>query len=193
MRLDRKSARKIALGRLQAMDDGIEGAMAALLKSPTRRLRKDSKAAQLLIETAVKTVHGDSMIGSGWSARSFTFFICETIHCEDSGLPNLLIKGWTINTRSGLQRGFTVAAITMHAMERLLERREDVDLIRLAQEEFNMNFVSRVVFGVNGVRLGVNETFDIQTHSGSARGIVGEDGVPVVKTWIKKRPNESLN
>ena len=69
----------------------------------------------------------------------------------------------------------------MHAMERLIERRENPDIIKAALEEFDLNFVNEIVFG----RLKPKEEFEIQTFHGKACGIVSDTGIPIVRTWIR--------
>ena len=75
----------------------------------------------------------------------------------------------------------------MHAMERLIERRRDTDLIRLARDEFDVDFVKKILLNESGSPLLPNDEFKIKTLNGWACGIVDpENGIPTVRTWINK-------
>lgn len=191
MRLDSKSARKIATGLLKTQEEDINSALQRQKKqlAPSvwqKGTPRKGASAKRFTEEYFKKIFGNTLIGGGWASRAYCFFIFE-IQKTDVVVPlRLLITGWSFNTRSNAANGHPVALITMHAMERLMERRRDTDLIRLARDEFDLDFISKIVFGENGDRLSACEDFEIKTRNGWARGIVGDNNVPVVKTWIHK-------
>ena len=186
MRLDPKTARTIANAKLKAQGEDIKAAICSLANRSSFGLSQKGNPLQRRMEKDAKTAFGDSLIGVGWSSRTFHYFIFE-IHKSDNDRPRqLAINGCSINTRSNAPKFRQIALITMHAMERLLERRCDTELIQLAREEFDMTFVNTMVFGETGTPLAPNDEFRVRTLHGSACGIVSELGVPIVRTWIHK-------
>jgi hypothetical protein len=43
-----------------------------------------------------------------------------------------------------------------------------------------------MVFEIGQGKTPINSEFSVPTPHGEALGVVGEDGVPVIRTWIKK-------
>ena len=186
VRLDQKSARRIATGVLKAEDQEVKTAIASLESRSSKGMAQTGSPVRRRLEETVKQAFGDTLIGGGWSSRTYIYFVFEVLKVAD-GMPlQLAINGWFFNTRSNAEKVSQVALITMHAMERLMERRYDADLVRLARDEFDMDFVSTLVFGKDGKRPSVNEEFKIRTTHGWACGIVSETGLPIVRTWIHK-------
>lgn len=189
MRLDSKSARRIATGILSAQDNEIKDAIKCLENRPKQGLAKKGKPGQRRLETDIASVFGESLIGGGWSSRTYHYFIFEIEKSPDGKPLQLVVKGWSLNTRSNSERVRPVAIITMHAMERLMERRRDTALIQLAGIEFDMGFIRKMVFGENGSPLVAKVEFEVKTTHGRACGIVSESGVPVIRTWIHETGN----
>jgi len=138
-------------------------------------------------EEDIQKTFGDAFIDGGWYSRTYLAFIFEIFKSDDGKPSRLAIISFSYNTRSGADQSYELAWITMHAMERLIERRRDTDLIRLARDEFDVEFVKNLLLSEKGPPLLPNEEFKVKTRNGWACGIIDpEYGIPTVRTWIHK-------
>jgi hypothetical protein len=186
MRLDSKSARRIATGILEMRCDDFTAAAKALLTPPPHTLSPRASSLRKRVESNIRAVQGDSFINGGWDGRTYNFIAFEVQHSNE-GMPlQLAIILQSFNTRSNAQRVSTVALVTMHAMERLMERRHDADLMRLAHAEFDTQFLAEIGLNTEASKLPIKEEFRIRTTHGLACGIVSETGLPIVRTWISR-------
>jgi len=187
MRLDAKSARRIVTGSLKAQYDEIREAMDTLFAGSKRGFPQKGNRFRRRIEEDIQKTFGDAFLGGGWHSRTYLAFIFEILGSNDGKPSQLAITAFSYNTRSDVEQIHELAWITMHAMERLLERRRDTDLIRLARDEFDVEFIKNLLFSANGPPLLPNEEFKVKTKNGWACGIVDPGyGIPTVRTWIHK-------
>jgi hypothetical protein len=181
LRLDSKTARRFAQGRLKVLEDDFDKALSDLLFQAIEGKTLRTTPKQKRIEESVRKLHHDSFIAGAWVSRTYLYFVFDLQKQGDGKPSQLSLSCWRFNSRSNAETFKVYAIITMHAMERLIERRSNPDVIKLAIEEFDLDFVNTVAFG----KLLPQEEFVIGTVHGKACGIVNESGVHIVRTWIR--------
>lgn len=187
MRLDSKSARRIATGQLntaltdaRASSDKVHELVLTAKSIPHA---KPSARMQTLMNTN-RASYGDFLIGDFWDNRTYTMLLFDVAESESPMRLSLLYE--TFNTRSGHRRSFCLATITMHAMERLMERRENTALLAVAREEFDLAFVHQLIgFGKKQTDIWAGHEARLVTRNGWACGVFDPAlHTFVVKTWI---------
>lgn len=141
--------------------------------------------AKRLEENYVKKL-GDTNLYSYWKGRTFMVFTLMIMTPEDRP-PYAELAIHTINIRSNAQRFYNIGLISTHAMERLLERRNDVNLLALLKEELDFSFLNSFLevldnrYENGGFK---DKEFKLNTATGvMCIRIPDGDIVPVFTTW----------
>jgi hypothetical protein len=186
MRLDSKTARRIATGTLKVQRDESKAVFQGLLNSPRHGLKQKTSQLCKRVESNYREILGNGFIADEWNARTYICVAFEIQESDDGRPLQLAINLRYLNARSNVEGISIVALITMHAMERLMERGRDTDLFRLAHAEFDKSFLAEIGLNQDASKLPINEEFRIKTPHGFACGIVSEKGIPIVRTWIHR-------
>ena len=128
-RLDEKSARRIAAGRLAAFQERVD---AALLGSKVKSSIKPDVRARA-IQESLQRAFGEWFLAWGRLGRNLVFEVAQP--GEKPGWIEILAVHH--NLRSAATDVYLLAKISAHATARLLERRRDVDIERLLAEELH--------------------------------------------------------
>jgi len=177
-RLDEKSARRIAAGRLSAFQERVD---AALLGSMTQSSIKPDIRARAIHET-LQRAFGEWFLAWGRLGRNLVFEIFQP--GEKPGWVDILTVHH--NLRSAATDVYLLAMLSAHATARLIERRRDVDIERLLAEELHGIPLHRLI----DVRIGTT-TGDIRlaTANGEFRFTRDEDDTLVAVTWVATKPD----
>jgi hypothetical protein len=177
-RLDEKSARRIAAGRLDAFQERVD---AVLLGSRlTSSLKPDVRARA--IQDTLQQAFGAWFLVSGRIGRNLVFGIAQ--RGEKPGWVEVLTVHHDL--RSAATEVYELAQLSAHATARLLERRRDVDIERLLAEELRgVPFLQLVEAQIG------NKSDDIRlaTANGEFRfSRDEEEGTLVAVTWVAAKP-----
>ena len=125
-RLDEKSARRIAAGRLDAITERVDAALSGLATLPSKpEVRARAEQASL------QRAFGDWFLALGRLGRNLIFQFAQP--GEHAGWVDIVMVHY--NLRSFSTQIFLLAKISAHATARLLERRRDIDIERLLADE----------------------------------------------------------
>jgi len=127
-RLDEKSARRIAAGRLNAFQERVD---AALLGSKSTSNKPEVRARA--IKESLQRAFGEWFLAWGRVGRNLVFEVAQP--GEKPGWVDILAVHH--NLRSAATDMYLLAKLSAHATARLLERRRDVDIERLLAEELH--------------------------------------------------------
>lgn len=127
-RLDERTARKIAIGRLKMVSDQLEEGAAVPNIHPSR----SSKARLRQLMMLLRARWGQLLLGWRVDGRTLTYFVAAPLDEPGSAGIAVLRK----NTRSDALGGAVLLHITPHAIARLMERRRSVKVEELVAEEF---------------------------------------------------------
>lgn len=176
-RLDEKSARRIAAGRLNAFQKRVD---AALLESRGMSNKPDVRARS--IHESLEQAFGEWFLAWGRMGRNLVFEVAQP--AEKPGWVDILAVHH--NLRGGATDVYVLAKISAHATARLLERRRDVDIERLLAEELHGIPFHHLIDARSE-----NEHGDIglATTNGEFRFKRDEDETLVAVTWIATKPD----
>ena len=125
-RLDEKSARRIAAGRLLVFQERVDAALLGS-KGMSTKLGVRTRA----IYKSLQRAFGEWFLAWGRMGRNLVFEIAQP--GENPGWVDILAVHH--NLRGGATDVYVLAKLSAHATARLLERRRDVDIERLLSEE----------------------------------------------------------
>ena len=176
VRLDEKSARRIAAGRLETLKDRIRTGLAGI-----RPREKPDTRARLLVQHFQKG-YGDWLL---WSGRSGRNLVMQLAHpSQPAGWVDIAIV--ILNLRSNALKIGQIARLSAHATARLLERRRGVDIERLLVEELSEKPLRALTDAAVGHQ---KVEFELPTVNGAFRFDVDEDGGLVAVTWVANKPS----
>jgi hypothetical protein len=181
-RLDEASARKIAAGRLAAIHDRIVAALEALGPLPAKPLAREQRMTAVLREA-----FGNWLLSIRQSGRKTAYLVAQP--SDPDGWIAIVL--WMYNTRSERTQFFVLASISAHATARLLERRRDVNLERILEEELG-GAAALIEFAVRfrSNKLSDEESrqtsFTFSTTNGEFRLTRDGDSL-VATTWVPKK------
>ncbi len=175
-RLDEKSARRIAAGRLNAFQERVD---AALLGSRGMSGKPDVRARA--IHEGLQRAFGEWFLAWGRMGRNLVFEVAQP--GEKLGWVDILAVHH--NLRGGTTGVYLLAKLSAHATARLLERRRDVDIERLLAEELRGIPLHRLIDA-----RGENKPSDIglATTNGEFRFKRDDDETLIAVTWVAKKP-----
>jgi hypothetical protein len=127
-RLDEKSARRIAAGRLDAIAERVDAALSGLATLPSK-----PEVRARAIQASLQRAFGDWFLASGRLGRNLLFQFAQP--GEQAGWVDIVMVHYSL--RSVRPQIFLLAKISAHATARLLERRRDVDIERLLRDELS--------------------------------------------------------
>ena len=177
-RLDEKSARRIAAGRLAAFQERVD---AALLGSKIKSSIKPDVRARA-IQESLQGAFGEWFLAQGRVGRNLVFGVAQP--GEKPGWVDILAVHH--NLRSAATEVYVLARLSAHATARLLERRRDVDIERLLAEELHGVPLLRLI----DARI-ANTPGDVRlaTANGEFRFTRDEDDTLIGVTWIATKPD----
>lgn len=181
-RLDEASARKIATGRLAAIHDRIVAALEALGPLPAKPLAREQRMTAVLREA-----FGNWLLSIRQSGRKTAYLVAQP--SDPDGWIAIVL--WMYNTRSERIQFFVLASISAHATARLLERRRDVNLERILEEELG-GAAALIEFAVRfrSNKLSDEESrqtsFTFSTTNGEFR-LTRDGDALVATTWVPKK------
>ena len=174
--LDERSARRIALGRLDALKERIA---AVHLGAKGESAKPEVRARA--IQDAVEHGFGQSLLATERKGRILIHVVA--LPGEKPGWMDLVAV--THNLRSSNTHFVVFAQLSAHAMARLLERRRGVDLERLLAEELAQSRLAELIEA--GIEKKAAE-MSLVTANGTFRFKRGEEGTLVALTWISAAP-----
>jgi hypothetical protein len=139
------------------------------------------------IVSIIKEALGKTLLNFRWKNRTF-IYLSFVPFGESSKSLRGSVDYATHNLRSGISEVSSLTNISAHAMERLLERRRDVDIMKILSEEFDWNFVSSVQKKLKDLDSRPQDTFEFKmtTGSGGTACFVKDPGIPLlITTWYK--------
>ena len=181
-RLDEASARKIVAGRLTTIHDRIVAALETLGPLPTKPLAREQR-----MTAAFRQAFGDWLLSVRQWGRKTAYLVAQP------GDPDgwIAIALWMYNTRSERKQFFVLASISAHATARLLERRRDVNLERILEEELGgaaalIEFAVRFRLNKLSDEESRQTSFVFDTTNGEFRLTRDGDSL-VATTWVPKK------
>jgi hypothetical protein len=183
-RLDEKTARSIARGRLRTIDEDI----CKRLKERLSRALKASSLARLFVdlETVLRDALGKLLLSFGREGRTFYWL---ALHPSSSQSDWMLLTYAKFNARSRTCRQYRVAELSGHAVARVLERLASTDIDRIAEE-----FTTDSFDALNEALRGDSRKADlvVPTKSGEFRCTFDlQKQCYVAATWVKDKPQAS--
>lgn len=181
-RLDEASARRIAAGRLAAIQDRIVAGLGALGPLPTKPIAREQRMTAVL-----RRAFGDWLLGvRQWGRR--TGYLVAQPSDPDGWIAIVLIM---YNARSDRKQFWVLASISAHATARLLERRRDVNLERILEEELGgaaalIEFAVRFCLNKLSDEEARQTSFVFSTTNGEFRLTRDGDSL-VATTWVPKK------
>jgi len=174
-RLDEKSARRIAAGRLNAFRERVD---AALLGSWAMSGKPDVRARA--IHESLQRAFGEWFLAWGRLGRNLVFEVAQP--GERPGWVDIIAAHH--NLRGGATDVYLLAKLSAHATARLLERRRSVDIERVLGEELRGIALHRLVDAQ-----GENESGDIALATANGEFRFKRDGEMLIAvTWISAKP-----
>lgn len=175
-RLDEKSARRIAAGRLDAFRERVD---AALLESHGTSDKPDVRAR--FIHKSLLRAFGEWFLAWGRVGRNLVFEVAQP--GEESGWVDILAVHH--NLRGGTTNMYVLAKLSAHATARLLERRRSVDIERVIGEELRGISLHSLLDARSDNRAG---DIALATTNGEFRFKL-DDEMLVAVTWIATKPD----
>jgi hypothetical protein len=176
-RLDEKSARRIAAGRLDAFQERVDAALFELMITSNK---PDVRARA--IQESLQRAFGEWFLAWGRVGRNVVFEVAQP--GEKPGWVEILAVHH--NLRSATTDVYLLAKLSAHATARLLERRRDVDIERLLAEELHGISLHRLL----DARI-ENKPGDIRlaTTNGEFRFEREDEETLIAVTWIATKPD----
>jgi hypothetical protein len=173
-RLDEKSARRIAAGRLKLLKEQIDSAR----PRPTRKEKPNARAKG--IEANLRRRFGSWLFFVAHRGRHVLAAYANP--SEQSGWIDLFLLDH--NLRSDAVHICLIAQFSAHAVARLLERRRDVDVERLFVEELE----GAPLLELLDKSSSATQEFRIATKFGSFRFEASNGEPAVAVTWVQRKP-----
>jgi len=170
--LDESSARRIAVGRLHALQERIA---AVHLGSKGESTKPEVRARA--IQEALEQGFGRWLLATERHGRTLIHVVA--LPGEKPGWVDLIAV--THNLRSSNTNFVVFAQLSGHATARLIERRRGVDLERLLAEELSEGRLVQLIEA--GIEKKAEE-MSLSTTNGAFRFRRGEEGTLVALTWI---------
>jgi hypothetical protein len=131
-----------------------------------------------------------TLLGFGWVRRTLIGYGLHPI--TEEGRPTFACLMWfTYNARTNVKDEGAVIDITTHALERMLERQPELNLIRAARSELTAECIESMVetFSDYHQKGELEErSFKVDTRTGTACCIVKPGEVAVMTTWYRREP-----
>jgi len=176
-RLDEKSARRIAAGRLNALRERID---AAILRSKNESRKPEVRARA--IQESMQRTFGELLLGWGRTGRNL---VCEFAQPgEKAGWVDIFVAFH--NLRSLATKVVLLAQLSAHATARVLERRRDVDIERLLAEELQGAPFDRLMDAWLDNEPG---EVNVATTNGQFRFKRNGERTLIAVTWIATKPD----
>lgn len=175
-RLDEKSARRIAAGRLDAFRERIDS---VLLESQGVSGKPDARAR--FIHTSFLRAFGQWFLAWGRLGRKLVFEVAQP--GEKPGWVDIVAVHH--NLRGGTTDVYLLAKLSAHATARLLERRRSVDIERVISEELRGVTLHGLLDARSDSRAG---DIALATTNGEFR-IKLDDEILIAVTWIATKPD----
>jgi hypothetical protein len=170
--LDESSARRIAVGRLHALQERIA---AVHLGSKGESAKPEVRARA--IQEALEQGFGRWLLATERHGRTLIHVVA--LPAEKPGWVDLIAV--THNLRSSNTNFVVFAQLSGHATARLMERRRGIDVERLLAEELaGSRLVELIEAGIEKKA----EEITFPTTNGAFRFKRGEEGTLVALTWI---------
>jgi hypothetical protein len=139
---------------------------------------------KIAFEAGVKKALGSCLLGSIWEGRTFICHGLEPMSPSDEcNRPyHGRIRVVMHNMRSDAARDADVIEVTTHAMERMLERSSNADLMAVLAKELTWKFIESFA---QTLRTDIESRREIQvlTTTGIACIVIEPDTLPVLTTW----------
>jgi hypothetical protein len=178
-RLDERSARSIAAGRLNAIRERVLS-----VKLSTLPHKRGAATRQCLVH--MHTLFGNWVLGEIIIKNRFACVVVADPHPVLNGWIDVYFIQVDLKKRERDVDFRVLFSISAHATARLLERRRDVDIERLIAEELADIAVLRAV--MDNYNNNANSEFVLQTVNGEFRGY-RDHGKLIAATWIGRKPN----
>jgi len=176
-RLDEKSARRIAAGRLKAFQERVE---AVVLGSKSKSNKPDVRARA--IQESLQRAFGEWFLAWGRVGRNLVFGVAQP--GEKTSWVDILAVHH--NLRSAATDVYLLAKLSAHATARLLERRRDVDIERLLAEELHGIPLQRLIDARIEDKPG---DIRLATTNGEFRFNRDNEETLIAVTWIATKPD----
>jgi len=175
-RLDEKSARRIAAGRLDAISERVDAALSGLATLPSK-----PEVRARAIQASLQRAFGDWFLALGRLGRNLIFQVAQP--GEQAGWVDIVTVHYSL--RSDTTHISLLAKISAHATARLLERRRDVDIERLLADEL----AGKALVGLVDAWIKRDaENIRLPTTNGEFRFTRDEEEETLIATtWIRRK------
>lgn len=195
--LDPKTAKTFVHGMLKTADKNLNE---SCIKPVSARAQKQVKR-MAEVEHAVKSLLGECLLGSLWSGRMFACWGIEPVSPNESARPyHGILRYLTYNTRSDVSRDVDIVEVSTHAMERILQRQPEGNLLKALANEFTYDFINNYIDTVlnlpeKDVASKVKLEFKVNTTTGVACIVVDatRNTLAVITTWYRRTGDQDGN
>ena len=179
MRLDSLSARRIAKNQIKVQSELVNERITIIESEFRKKSTQSSRfgSVKKWLEQSCYDTYKDALMYMRWNGRMFNAVFFHKLDNPISGIPQLEITLQQYNTRSNNDTFTTLAVVSMHCMERLMERKEDTNLFKIVQEEFCIDFLNIVN------DMSVEGRHTVATLNGTAVVVINCDEYPTIVTW----------
>ena len=151
-------------------------------------LSKFTGAAKRRLIDDCKAVYGNSLLSASWSGRTFVAVVYQAMPKDDVMYSDCVaIRVYTVNARSNAKGCHTIAMVTQHALQRLLQRKEGMfNAIDALKEELPIPYFDGLLEWVTQLTPESFGEYKLETATGLACCVVEEHKPPTITTWYPK-------